>query len=126
MVNHLIQNLHLVEKNDYKYPDQTVTVGGHYLNELLLNNNNNNNNNLKGGGTIYSKLEKYGVPAGLYVSPISNHPALYKIETIIVEQYDVEKMGILHDNLYTGLIKTIHNNTRKKEDRKKKEKTRKR
>ena len=122
MVNHLIQNLHLVEKHDYKYPDQTVKVGGHYLNELLLINNNN----LKGGGTIYSKLEKYGVPAGLYVSPISNHPALYKIETIIVEQYDVEKMGILHDNLYTGLIKTIHNNTRKKESRKKKEKTRKR
>jgi hypothetical protein len=123
MVNNLIQNIHLVQKPHYADLDKNVTVGGHYLNELLLNNNNN----LKGGGAIYAKLEKYGIPAGLYVSPISNNNlTLHKIETIIVKQYDYEKMDNLHNNLYTGIIKNIHNNTRKKENRQKKEKTRKR
>ena len=120
-----MKNMKFVEKNDYKYSDQKVIVGGHYLNDLLLHQNNRI---IEGGGgtAIYSKLEKYGVPAGLYVSPVSNNIALHKIETIIIEKYDFENTGKLLDNLDKGVIKNIHNNTRKKEVREKKEKTRKR
>jgi len=119
-----------VEKNDYKYSDQKVVVGGHYLNDLLLHQNNRILEGGGGGTAIYSKLEKYGVPAGLYVSPVSNNIALRKIETIIVEKYDFENTGKLLDNLDKGVIKNIHNNTRKKEVhnevREKKKRTRKR
>ena len=113
----MVNNIHFVEKNDYKYSGEPVIVGGHYLNDILKINNNNNNF-LEGGGTaIYSKLEKYGVPAGLYVSPISNNTTLHKIETIIDDHYDFEKMSKLYDNLYTGIVKNIHKNTRKQEKR---------
>ena len=119
----MINKIHFVEKHDYKYSGQPVIVGGHYLNDILKNNNNF----LEGGGSsIYSKLEKYGVPAGLYVSPISNNTTLHKIKTIIENQYDFEKMNKLYNNLYTGIVTNINNNTRKLEKRYKKEKTRKR
>jgi hypothetical protein len=119
--------MNLVEKTDYKYSDQKVIVGGHYLNDLLLQQNNSN---LEGGGrgktAIYSKLENYGVPAGLYVSPhVSNIPRIHKIETIIVKQYDCENMRKLFDNLDTGVIKNLDNKTRKKDLRGKNKKTRK-
>ena len=63
MTSHFINNIQLVEKNDYRDLNRLVTVGGYYLNDVLIHQNNNT---LKGGGAIYSKLENYGVPAGLY------------------------------------------------------------
>ena len=123
MTSHFINNIQLVEKNDYRDLNRLVTVGGYYLNDVLIHQNNNT---LKGGGAIYSKLENYGVPAGLYVSPIPNAHTLHKIETIIVEKYDLEKMKTLHDKLYTGIINTVNTNTRKHKESRKKEKTRKR
>ena len=124
MENFFINNIQLVNKNDYRDLNNSVTVGGYYLNHLLLDQNNHNS--LKGGGTIYSKLEKYGVPAGLYVSPIPTPHTLHKIETVIVEKYDLEKMKNLHDKLYTGIINTVDTNTRKNKESCKKVKTRKR
>ncbi len=129
MYDNIVNNMSSVEKTHYKYSDQKVIVGGYYLNDLLLHQNNGT---VKGGGgtAIYSKLEKYGIPAGLYVSPVSNNIGLHKIETIIVEKYDFENTGKLLDNLDKGVIKNIHNNTRKKEVqsevREKKKQTRKR
>ena len=127
MTNNFINSINLITKNDYHNVNNLVTVGGYYLNDLLVyENNNHNNNTLKRGGAIYSKLENYGVPPGLYVSPIPNSHTLHKIETVIVENYDLDKMKNLHDKLYTGIIHTVNNNSRKHKESRKKEKTRKR